>query len=309
MTQMLSYSAAKTYTLDDLRDWQFDGTSLAVLGKPVRHSISPQMHNAALAELSERNLQFADWRYFRFEIDPEQLLESLPIFHEKGFHGLNLTVPHKEIAFPAVSEIDGAAKPIGAVNTLSRLEKGWAGYNTDGYGLDQGIRIKLQREIAGADFILLGAGGAARAAAIQALQSGCKSLHIINRNQERLGKLITELEPIAAATQIPLLAKAPQQLGELPSGSILVNATSLGLKTDDPTPISEEKLPSNCSCFDMIYNPTTTKLMELVQKRGGQTANGLAMLVHQGARSLEIWTKEEAPAGTMHEAAHQALNS
>ncbi|MBK1876891.1 shikimate dehydrogenase [Pelagicoccus mobilis] len=307
MSPMLSYSADHTYTLEDLHDWQFQGTSLAVLGQPVRHSISPQMHNAALAELAAKHPQLSAWKYFRFEIAPEQLLESLPLFHAKGFQGLNLTVPHKEIAFPAVSQIDPEAQPIGAVNTLRRLDDGWAGYNTDGYGLAQGIERELQREIQNSDLVLLGAGGAARAAAIQALQSRCQSLTIVNRNQERLGKLVSELQPIAAAANIPLHPLSPQDIDTLPAGCLLVNATSLGLKQDDPTPIPEDKLPLNACCYDMIYNPPTTRLMNLVSQNGGIVANGLSMLVHQGAKSLSIWTETDAPAETMQKAAEQAM--
>lgn len=306
---MLSYSADETYTLEDLRRWNFPGTSLAVLGQPVRHSISPQMHNAAIAQLATSQPELAQWHYFRFEIQPEQLLEALPIFHSKGFAGLNLTVPHKEIAFPAVASIDPAAQPIGAVNTLKRQETGYAGYNTDGYGLAQGIKIQLDREIAGSDFILLGAGGAARAAAIQALQSGCASLTIVNRNQDRLQQLISELAPIASAANIPLQALAPNAIDSLPQNALLVNATSLGLKPEDPTPIPESKIPQNATCFDMIYNPPTTALMKAVIASGGQAGNGLAMLVHQGAKSLSIWTGAEAPADIMQAAANQALQS
>lgn len=306
---MPSYSADETYTLDDLQLWDFPGTSLAVLGQPVRHSISPQMHNAALAKLAETHPELANWRYFRFEIQPEQLLEALPLFHQKGFAGLNLTVPHKEIAFPAVQGIDPAAQPIGAVNTLKRHDSGYAGYNTDGYGLAQGIRIQLGRSIKGSDFVLLGAGGAARAAAIQALQSACARLTIVNRNQDRLSRLISELQPIADQANIPLLGLSPATLDVLPSGCLLVNATSLGLKPDDPTPIPVEKLPDNASCFDMIYNPPSTALMKAVAEKSGQTGNGLAMLVHQGAKSLSIWTATEAPADTMQKAAERALAS
>lgn len=304
---MLSYSADETYLLDDLRNWQFPGTSLAVLGQPVRHSISPQMHNAALDALKAVRPDLASWRYFRFEIHPEELLQALPLFHRKGFAGLNLTVPHKEIAFPAVHPVDPAAQPIGAVNTLVRHENGYAGYNTDGYGLAQGIKLELRREIAGADFVLLGAGGAARAAAIQALQARCKSLTLINRNQERLARLLTELTPIAAAASIPLRGLAPETKEPLPPGCLLVNATSLGLKPDDPTPIPEERIPAQASCFDMIYNPPETTLMQKVAAAGGRSRNGLSMLVHQGAKSLEIWTQQPAPAALMQRSAETAL--
>ena len=307
MAPMLRYSADQTYTIDDLRNWQYPGTSLAVLGQPVRHSISPQMHNAAIAELCKHSPELARWRYFRFEIEPEQLVESLPLFHSKGFLGLNLTVPHKQIAFPALTQIDPAAKPIGAVNTLRRIEAGWFGYNTDGYGLDQGIKRQLEVEIPGSHLVLLGAGGAARAAAIQALQGSCQSLTIINRNQDRLAKLVSEIKPIAEQANTPLRSLDPQYVERLPEGCLLVNATSLGLKTDDPTPIPEEKIPRALHFFDMIYNPPVTPLMQTVSRKGGRSANGLSMLVHQGARSLSIWTGQDAPADVMQTAAEQAL--
>lgn len=304
---MLNYSADSTYSFEDLLQWDFPGTSLAVLGQPVRHSISPQMHNAALAEMSRARPDLADWKYFRFEIDPEQLLEALPLFHKKGFAGLNLTVPHKEIAFPSAVEIDPDAQPIGAVNTLLHRPDGYAGFNTDGYGLSQGIRIDLESDFKGSHIVLLGAGGAARAAAIQALTSNCKSLSIVNRNQDRLGRLLSELQPIALDKGAQLKGLAPDTEESLPEHCILVNATSLGLKPNDPTPIPKAKLPHNCSCYDMIYNPPQTELLRLVSKSGGRVGNGLSMLVHQGAKSLQIWTKLSPPADTMLKAAQAAL--
>ncbi|MDQ8188145.1 shikimate dehydrogenase [Pelagicoccus sp. SDUM812002] len=304
---MLSYSADQTYTLTDLQEWDFPGTSLAVLGQPVRHSISPQMHNAALAHLAQAHPKLSDWRYFRFVIDPVQLVEALPLFHQKGFVGLNLTVPHKEIAFPAIEGVDPAAQAIGAVNTLRWQTKGYLGFNTDGYGLARGIKIQLGREIEGSDFVLIGAGGAARAAAIQALQSRCASLTVINRNQDRLRRLVSELAPLAAAAGISLSSLSPSDIEHLPASCLLVNATSLGLKPDDPTPIPVDRLPEKSSCFDMIYNPPSTALMKAVSAKGGQVGNGLAMLVHQGAKSLSIWTETEAPADIMQQAADKAL--
>ncbi|MBC2606566.1 shikimate dehydrogenase [Pelagicoccus albus] len=300
-------SADITYTLENLTDWSRSGPSLAVIGNPVRHSISPQMHNAAIAKLAEKDERFSNWKYFRFEIPAELLIESLPIFREKGFLGLNLTVPHKEIAVPATAEIDPLAKTIGAVNTLQKTENGWKGFNTDGYGLAQGIKISLSKEIAHSDFVLLGAGGAARAAAIQAIHYGCATLTIVNRNQERLGKLVNELRPLAEKSGVELRSLSPQSIDELHSDCLLVNATSLGLKPDDPTPIPESKIPENAYCFDMIYNPPTTKLMEIVRLKGGTTANGLGMLVHQGAKALSIWTGQDAPSEIMQEAAEAAL--
>ena len=201
---MRDYSPERTYTLEDLENWDFPGTSLAVLGYPVRHSISPQMHNAALAKLANKDSRFRSWRYFRFETPPEQLIESLPKFHEKGFLGLNLTVPHKEIALPVIEKIDDSASCIKAVNTLLKTASGYDGFNTDGYGLKEGIRLELGLELKGSRIYLLGAGGAARAAAALCIQEGCAALSIINRNQDRLSNLISDLKPLAKAAKLEI---------------------------------------------------------------------------------------------------------
>lgn len=297
-----------TYTLDDLSSWRHKGTNLAVLGYPVRHSISPAMHNAAIADLTRDDARFAEWKYFRFEVRPEDLLDALPRFHEKGFFGLNLTVPHKEIALPALPDVDPAAQEIGAVNTLKRIETGYAGYNTDGFGLAAGIRKELGRELTASSVVIIGAGGAGRAAAVQALRSNCRSLTIVNRNPERLAKLIDAITPIARERSIPLTGKSPKASSlEIPDDALLINATSLGLKTDDPLPIPAKALTASIALYDMVYNPPRTALMQTVESLGGQTANGLSMLVYQGVRALEIWSDRTVNPDTMDRAARDAV--
>lgn len=305
---METFSDAETYTLEDLENWSFKGVSLAVLGFPVRHSISPAMHNAAIAELARTDDRFSEWRYFRFEVPPQDLVAALPVFHSKGFFGLNLTVPHKELAIGALSEIDPPAREIGAVNTLRRNEEGYKGYNTDGYGLQMGIQQELQRSLDGANVVVLGAGGAGRAAAVQALRSRCQSLTLVNRNPDRLAKLLATLEPIARERSIPFTGFAPSEV-ILPEDALLINATSLGLNSDDPLPLAKERMPNSPALYDMIYNPSVTALMTLVRERGGHAANGLSMLVHQGARALEIWSDTSVSADAMHQAASADLEA
>lgn len=307
---MESFNPEETYNLADLKNWEFDGVSLAVLGHPVRHSISPAMHNAALKEIAQDSARFTNWRYFRFEVEPEHLIEALPLFHEKGFFGLNLTVPHKEIVLGSLEKVDPAALEIGAVNTLRRLDGGYEGFNTDGYGLSEGIRRDLQTSLQNKDVAILGAGGAGRAAAVEVLHRKCRSLRIVNRNPDRLERLIHTLDPIASRFSIPLSGSAPNDPElSLPLGTIMINATSLGLNSGDPLPLPKKCIPPSPTLFDMIYNPQTTQLMEVVAARGGRTTNGLSMLVHQGARSLEIWSGETVNAQTMSQAADAALRS
>lgn len=295
-----------TLTLDDLPGWSFRGTALAVLGQPIAHSVSPAMHNAALAELARAQPRFADWRYFRFEVPPARLAEALPQLHAAGFNGLNLTVPHKVLAGDLVAEKDPAAVPVGAVNTLVRTPTGWRGHNTDGYGLATALQADLGVGLAGTDVILLGAGGAARGAAVECLQRGCASLWLANRTREHRDTLLAALRPLAGA--IPLHGFDPgAPPAGLPTGALLINATAAGLKPGDPPPIALRRLPAGLRVYDMVYNPPVTALLREAATLGLPHANGLAMLVHQGARALEFWTGVPAPAPVMAAAARAAL--
>jgi shikimate dehydrogenase len=282
----MAASTDPVLTLKDLEGWNFAGTALAVLGHPIGHSLSPRMHNAALAALSRTEPRFAAWRYFRFDIDPADLPRALPLFHARGFHGLNLTVPHKVIAVPHLQEIAPAAQAAGATNTLVRRTDGWAGHNTDGYGLAAALSETLGRDLRGAHVLLLGAGGAARGAAVECLQDGCASLTIANRTPQNLATLLREVAPLAHG--IPVAAFAP---GQLRTAALVVNATSSGLKPGDPSPIDLAALePRPAAVFDMIYNPPETPLLKQARALGIPAANGLAMLVHQGAQALAHWT-------------------
>lgn len=295
-------------TLRDLASWTFDGTALAVLGQPIKHSISPAMHNAALAELALADSRFATWRYFRFEVAPADLPQALPLLHAKKFLGINLTVPHKVLALDHLREIDPAAAEVGAVNTLLATEAGWRGHNTDGYGLAHALRADLGCELRGRHVILLGAGGAARGAAVECLRRGCASLSIANRTAENLRALCDALAPIAG--KIPLRGFAPDAPpADLSADAIVINATSAGLRDSDPLPIRLERVPRPAAVYDMIYNPPQTALLRAAAALGVPNANGLSMLVHQGAKALEIWTgvPAEKLAPTMAAAAHAAL--
>lgn len=276
-------------TLADLDAWDFPGTALAVLGHPIRHSLSPVMHNAALAELARGDRRFADWRYFRFDIPPDDLPRALGALHDRGFHGLNLTVPHKVLALAEVADIDPAAQAVGAVNTLRRERQGWRGFNTDGYGLAAAVRESFGLDLAGTPVLLLGAGGAARGAAVECLQRGCAGLWIANRTAANLDALLAALRPLAGG--IPRRGFSPDAPpADLPAGLLVVNATSAGLHAGDPAPIDLTRLPAPAAVYDMIYNPPQTPLLAAAAQLGIPQANGRTMLVHQGAKALEIWT-------------------
>ena len=299
-------AAEPTFTLDDLAGWSHEGTALAVLGHPIRHSVSPAMHNAALAAMARVEPGFSAWKYFRFDVPPERLAEALPRFHAAGFHGLNLTVPHKILAFALIKEIDADAVAIGAVNTLHRTADGWHGYNTDGYGLATALRTDLGVTLTGADVVLLGAGGAARGAAVECLRRSCASLWIANRTRANLDALLATLRPLAGATMLQAFDPAAMP-DRLPANVVVINATSAGLRAGEPAPMDLHRLPPGAKVYDMVYNPPQTALLRAAAALGWPHANGLSMLVHQGARSLEIWTGASVPVAVMQAAATAAL--
>jgi len=302
-------SADPVHTLSDLATWPSTGTWLAVLGHPIAHSISPVMHNAALASIRETDTRFADWRYVRFDVPPEQLAEALVLLRKAGFRGVNLTVPHKVLALPHVARVDAAAAPIGAVNTLRAFDGGWEGYNTDGYGMAEGIRRDLGLGLRGADVILLGAGGAARGAAVECLRQGVSTLSIANRTQANLDSLLKDLSPLCPAGTILRGVNPAAMPDDLPLGAIVINATSAGLKPTDPLPVELGTLPRPAAVYDMIYNPAETPLLAKARAEGFRAANGLSMLVNQGALALSHWTgiPAERLAPSMDKAARSAM--
>lgn len=299
-------------TLADLADWNRPGTHLAVLGHPIKHSISPPMHNAALAELAKEDEAFAGWKYHRFEVHPDDLPQALEQLFAAGFLGVNLTVPHKIIAFDRVACVSSAALPIGAVNTLVRQPDGWHGHNTDGHGLAASLRKDLEVGLAGSDVLLLGAGGAARGAAVECMQRGVRSLRIANRTATTRDALVAQVR--ALAPDISVIGVDPADSSQLPPGLLVINATSAGLKPDDVQPIDLMMMPGPRAVYDMIYNPAETRLLAQARALGIPAANGLGMLVHQGARSLQHWIEAASgradarvPVDVMRAAAELAL--
>lgn len=290
-------------TLRDLDSWTRQLPSLAVLGFPVKHSLSPPMHNAALAAMGGK---FANWKYFALEIPVEEMAEALPLLHRCGFYGLNLTIPHKVNVIPMLEEIDPAAERMGAVNTLVRTPTGYRGFNSDGYGIRKAVEEKLQRQFRGAEILLLGAGGAARAIAVECLQAGCQRLTLGNRNVERLEALAGRLN------EIPEFVSRVRHfpLNELPDdwddSLIIINATALGLKAEDPAPLALPSIPDTSVIYDTTYGCKNQLRKDALNQRIPY-ADGLSMLVWQGVRSLEIWTEESVPQPVMAQAAQRAL--
>jgi len=265
------------------------------------------MHNAAIAKLRPANSRFNDWAYYRFDIAPEDFAEAVPLFYKNNFLGLNLTIPHKVQAMDLIYGVSADGERMGAVNTLVWGEHGYDGFNTDGYGFKNALKADLGVKLRGSTVMLLGSGGAARAAAVQCLLDGCKKLYVGNRSVERLEQLMAVLQamPGGDCAEAFALSNPPT---DLPEQGVLVNATSLGLKETDPAPFDVRILPKTWAVYDMIYNPDATRLLLDARSHGLRAANGLSMLVHQGVRSLEIWSHAEADAQIMMRAATHALD-
>lgn len=285
------------------------GTKLAVLGDPISHSLSPRMHMAALEVMNAAGAGLENWQYLRLRVPPELLGLTLPRLHAAGFLGLNLTIPHKTRAVSLIERLDPTARLMGAVNTLRRTSTGYEGFNTDGYGLEQAVREELGQELAGAEIVLLGAGGAARAIAVHCLLAGCAALWIGNRTADRLNELISHLRTLPQ--------RPPQQKlrgfllhdprpSDLPEQGILINATSLGLSPDDPAPVPPDFL-GNLAVYDSTYAKAPNQLAALCNRRRQPYADGRAMLAWQGARSLELWTSRPVPTKVMRQALQSAL--
>lgn len=292
--------------LNELAAWPSDTVGLGLLGYPVSHSLSPAMHNAALSVLAKDDRRYEHWRYQKFSVGPADLARALTLLHTKGFIGVNITVPHKEAVLQHVEAADDFTRAASAGNTLMRTPTGWRASNTDGGGLADALQTDLQVTLPGCDVILLGAGGAARAAAAQCLAHGVRSLWIFNRSRERLDPLIAQLS--ARAHGVPLRGCARGEIPtDLPTGALVINATSLGLKPEDPAPLDLRRVPRPAHVYDMIYNPPVTALLRQATELGIANANGLSMLVHQGARSLALWTGRAVPVATMAQIARASL--
>lgn len=292
----------RAYTTADLANWDISSPSLAVLGYPIEHSLSPCMHNAALQELAKKNPVFQGWRYEKFSIPPEQLAEALPLFKEKNFVGLNLTLPHKVQVLPLLAGVTELASLSGAANTLFLKDGNWHGHNTDGYGMARAIEEDLQLSLADKHIILLGAGGAARAAAVTCLQAGCQSLWIGNRSAERLEELVQKLQAQFASSSGQIHSFLFSSPPDFPDDVLVIQATSSGLKPDDACPLDFTRLAGDVAVFDMIYQPNETVTTRAAKEQGFRATSGLGMLLYQGVAALETWVKEPVDAACMREA-------
>jgi shikimate dehydrogenase len=299
-------AANHIYTLADLQTWKAINPPirLGVLGDPVAHSLSPQMQKAALEACQ------IDMQYGRFQISPGELGEALKLIRALDFVGANLTAPHKIAACAFMHELDANARRVGAVNTIKLKNAKLRGYNTDGKGFARAIRQEFAIDLRDLRVMILGTGGAARAIAMQCAKENCERLVIINRTVEKANQLAGELReffagprvlgPVARLQAIPWEESSIRfQIAHL---DLIVNATPLGLNRSDPSPIPARLLAPHLMIYDTVYGETRTAFVSAAVEAGARSANGLAMLVHQGALAFEIWFERDAPIEVMRQA-------
>ena len=249
------------------------------------------MHNAAFAALG------LDWRYVAFEVDPKHLRAAIAGAQAMRFAGINLTVPHKLLAVEMVDELDASARTWGAVNTIRFGESGTTGFNTDADAIITSLREDLKIEVPGARVLLLGAGGAGRTAALRLAAENAAELFLVNRTQGKAEDVARDIR--SQFPSVKVSTAYPKDGVEL-----VLNATSLGLKFDDPSPLDERQfsLKAARAVYDMVYRPAETRLLLAARYSGCRTANGLGMLLRQGAKAFEIWTGQPAPLDVMRRA-------
>ena len=294
------------FTLDQLSEINSGHdhpAKFAVIGNPVAHSLSPQLHQPALNELK------LDCRYIRVEVPEGQVNEAFEKMYAAGIRGINVTVPHKLEALEACHQVEPAASSMGAVNTIVFNAEGQrTGFNTDGPGFVRAIREEFGMDLGDLRVIIIGAGGGAgRAIATQCALEGCPQLILANRTLEKLTPMREELTRLTQSEKL----EGPRDRIEIHSlddpnleeaigaSDLIINTTSVGLKSSDPAPFPPHWVEPHHLVYDTIYNPSRTHLLRDAESQGARIANGLSLLLHQGALSLEHWLNQDAPVDAM----------
>ncbi|MEB3268055.1 MAG: shikimate dehydrogenase [Leptolyngbya sp.] len=269
---------------------------LGIIGHPISHSLSPPMQNAALQRLGW------DGIYVPFAVQPGAVKTALAGLWSLGVQGFNVTIPHKQAVMPLLTAVTPLAEAVGAVNTVWRQATGWAGTNTDVLGFIAPLRDHgptLQRAV------ILGNGGAARAAVAGCCELACEEIWVVGRDAQKLQIFADSWQE--SPLRPPLkVAQWDQLLDLLPSTDLLVNTTPLGMHPHtDQSPVDAAALgllPSTAIAYDLIYTPSPTRFLQLAATQHLTTVDGVEMLVQQGAAALELWIQQTPPVDTMRQA-------
>lgn len=274
-----------------------------IFGYPLAHSLSPAFQQAAF------NHYGMDARYIAWETPPDALEAEVAKLRGGDFIGANVTIPHKRRVMDFLDEIDPLAQAIGAVNTIVKTDGKLIGRNTDAQGFLRPLREDAGFDPEGKRALLLGAGGAARAAAFALCQERVATLAIANRTPQRAEALAAELRGNAAT--LSAIALTDPALEDIALQSdLIVNSTSVGMRhggAEDQSPIPGGIIPHDAVVMDMVYNPQHTPLLAAARSAGAQAIGGMPMLIYQGAAAFEMWTGKPAPIDAMFAAGNVAL--
>jgi shikimate dehydrogenase len=273
----------------------------AVIGDPVKHSLSPCIQNAAFKHLK------LNYVYIAFEVGLAELETAIQGIRSLKIHGLNVTTPLKVDAARHLDTLDRSAEVTGAVNTVLN-QGGLIGYNTDGEGARKALKAG-GHDPKNKKVVILGAGGASRSVSYSLASEACEVV-ILNRTLERAERLVEKLaNTFGNKVRCGKLCRNSIKK-ELKDADILINATTLGMRLhEDKTPIDRALLRSNLVVFDLVYDPPETKLLSEAKSIGAKTVKGITMLVYQGAASFEIWTGRKAPVDVMNSAAEKEIRN
>ncbi|MBL9143273.1 MAG: shikimate dehydrogenase [Verrucomicrobiaceae bacterium] len=281
---------------------------LAVIGDPIAHSKSPQMHNPALRHCG------IDAQYVRVQVPVGSVGEALRKFAKAGFIGINVTIPHKFEALDAVDEVDPLARTLGAVNTVQVKDGRLLGYNSDGPGFLAAVDEAFGVSVSSLRVAILGAfGGAGNAVAMQCAIEGCQKLVLVNRSVSRQLEVAANLAEYAPSIKPTFLIGADWNgariAAELNEVDLIVNGTSLGMKPEDAPLLPAGSLLSRHLVFDMVYRAggQLTQLGTLARQAGASYVDGVTLLLHQGAISFEHWFDRPAPLDVMRAGLQEAL--
>ena len=281
---------------------------VAVIGSPVKHSLSPAMHNAAYKYLG------IDWEYVTYEIDSKEISDVVnkirSLFNDDNFSGLNITMPHKEAAFNASDKAHGAAQRLGTVNTMIVDETGMLhGYSTDGDGFIYGLKsnnVKIQ----GCKFLVIGAGSAAKAICDSLYMQGAH-VFVTARNRDQSNELCDLVSKVPSPNKGDITSVDFSLRRDYVSDCYaIVNATPIGMagiEHSQELPIDTDAINSSHVVIDTIYYPAQTVFLREAKEKGAQTLNGIPMLLGQGALAFELMTGCEAPVDVMGDALEQEL--
>ena len=260
----------------------------AVIGDPIDHSLSPNIHNAAFRHLK------LDHSYIAYKISAGELAAGIDSLKKIKIAGFNVTIPHKIEIMKFLDDMDTTSKVIGAVNTVSNENGKLKGYNTDMIGFLDPIK-KKNLAIKDSQVLLLGAGGAARAIVTAMIKEKASKITIVNRTQENANKLADFAKKIGGNVDTVSIEKANELVGDY---KFIINSTSIGMK-NEPSPISTRNISKNSVVYDIVYQPINTDLIKKSKENGATIIYGYEMLLSQAACSFEIWHKMEAPYDVM----------